>query len=111
MLRGDLIYNPSAGRFPSGMLAERAANVLRGYGWEIDLYQTDNGHHITSLAQRAAEQGRDGLFVVGGDGSVNLAARGLIGSQTALGVLADLDPFDGTGRKRSPVRSRSDPGS
>jgi diacylglycerol kinase (ATP) len=87
MLRGDLIYNPSAGRFPSGMLAERAANVLRGYGWEIDLYQTDNGHHITSLAQRAAEQGRDGLFVVGGDGSVNLAARGLIGSQTALGVL------------------------
>jgi len=87
MQRGDLIYNPSAGRFPSGILAERAANVLRDYGWEINLYQTDSGNHVTSLARQAAEQGRDGLFVVGGDGSVNLAARGLMGSHTALGVL------------------------
>jgi diacylglycerol kinase (ATP) len=87
MQRGNLIYNPSAGRFPSGMLAERAANVLRDYGWEINLYQTENGNHVTSLAKQAAEQGRDGLFVVGGDGSVNLAVRGLMGSPTALGVL------------------------
>ena len=87
MLRGDLIYNPSAGRFPSGILAERAADVLRGYGWHIDLYQTENGEHATRLARRAADQGKDGLFVVGGDGSVNLAVRGLVGSQTALGVL------------------------
>jgi YegS/Rv2252/BmrU family lipid kinase len=87
MQRGDLIYNPSAGRFPSGILAERAANVLRDYGWEITLYQTENGGHVTSLARQAAEQGKDGLFVVGGDGSINLAVRGLLGSQTALGVL------------------------
>jgi diacylglycerol kinase (ATP) len=87
MQYGDLIYNPSAGRFPSGILAERAANVLRGYGWEINLYQTENGSHVTSLARKAAEQGRDALFVVGGDGSVNMAVRGLIGSPTALGVL------------------------
>jgi diacylglycerol kinase (ATP) len=87
MQHGDLIYNPSAGRFPSGILAERAAEVLRGYGWKINLYQTENGKHVTQLAQRAADQGKDCLFVVGGDGSVNLAVRGLIGSQTALGVL------------------------
>ena len=87
MLRGDLIYNPSAGRFPSGLLAERAANVLRTHGWEINLYQTLNGPHITKLARQCAEQGKDALFVVGGDGSVSLAVRGLYGSQTALGVL------------------------
>lgn len=87
MRTGDLIYNPSAGRFPSGMLAERAANVLRSYGWEIQLYQTENGSHVTSLARKAAENRRDALFVVGGDGSINLAVRGLYGSQTALGVL------------------------
>lgn len=87
MLLGDLIYNPSAGRFPSGILAERAANVLRNSGWKIQLYQTESGDHVTQLARQAAEQGRDGLFVVGGDGTLNLAVRGLIGSQTALGVL------------------------
>lgn len=87
MLSGDLIYNPSAGRFPSRLLAERAANVLREHGWEINLYQTLNGPHITRLARQAAEQGRDALFVVGGDGSVSLAVRGLFGSPTALGVL------------------------
>ncbi len=87
MLTGDLIYNPSAGRFPSGILAERAANVLRKYGWEIHLFQTENGSHVTSLARKAAEKGREALFVVGGDGSINLAVRGLFGSSTALGVL------------------------
>lgn len=87
MRYGDLIYNPSAGRFPSGILAERAANVLRSYDWVIDLYQTENGSHVTSLARKAAEKERDALFVVGGDGSINLAVRGLFGSSTALGVL------------------------
>jgi len=87
MLRGDLIYNPSAGRFSSGLLAEGAANVLRGYGWEIQLNQTENGEQVTQGARRAADHGKDGFFVIGGDGTVNLAIRGLVGSQTALGVL------------------------
>jgi YegS/Rv2252/BmrU family lipid kinase len=87
MLRGDLLYNPTAGRFSSGLLAEGAANVLRGYGWEIHMHQTESGAHVTQLAREAADRGKDGLFVIGGDGTVNLAVRGLIGSQTALGVL------------------------
>lgn len=87
MLHGNLIYNPSAGRFPPGILAERAAQVLREYGWEIEVHQTVNGPHITKLARQTVEQGKDALFVVGGDGSVSLAVRGLYGTQTALGVL------------------------
>jgi diacylglycerol kinase (ATP) len=83
----DLIYNPNAGRFPSGILAERAANVLRANGWKIRLIRTRSGEHVTQLARRAAEEGKDALFVVGGDGTVNLAVRGLAGSTTALGVL------------------------
>jgi diacylglycerol kinase (ATP) len=82
-----MIYNPNAGRFPSGILAERAANVLRANGWDIRLMGTHDGAHVTQLARRAAEQGKEALFVVGGDGTINLAVRGLAGSQTALGVL------------------------
>ena len=87
MRRALLIYNPTAGRFPFQELSERAAQVLRSYGWEVSLEQTQNAEHVTALARQAAERGLDALFTVGGDGTINLAARGLAGSQTALGVL------------------------
>lgn len=82
-----MIFNPNAGRFPSGILAERAASVLRAFGWSIRLIRTHDGEHVTQLARRAAEEGKEALFVVGGDGTINLAVRGLAGSPTALGVL------------------------
>ncbi len=87
MQSADMIYNPYAGRFPSAMLVERAANVLRASGWSIRLIKTRSGGHVTQLARKAAEVGKDVLFVVGGDGTINLAVRGLAGSETALGVL------------------------
>ena len=82
-----MIYNPGAGRFPSGILAERAANVLRTNGWSLRLFRTESSEHVTHLARRAAEEGKEALFVVGGDGTINMAVRGLAGSSTALGVL------------------------
>lgn len=82
-----LVYNPNAGRFPSWLLAERAAEVLRNRGWQLQVNQTQDGEDITRLARQAANEGLDAYFVVGGDGSVNLAIPGLIGTNTALGVL------------------------
>ncbi len=87
MRRGIMVYNPTAGRFPSGLLAERAAQVLRQQGWQLQLEQTESGEHITQLARQAAGDGLEGFFVVGGDGSLNLALPGLVGTDTALGVL------------------------
>jgi diacylglycerol kinase (ATP) len=87
MQSADMIYNPNAGRFPSGILAERAANVLRASGWTIRLIMTQSAEHVTQLAYRAAQDGKEALFVVGGDGTINLAVRGLAGSETALGVI------------------------
>jgi len=85
--RGLMIYNPIAGSFPSGILVDRAASVLNGMDWDIEVAQTFSGEHITELARQAGANALDGLFVVGGDGSMNLAARGLLGTDTALGVL------------------------
>ncbi len=82
-----MVYNPTAGRYPSRLLAGRAADVLRRHNWQVSLSQTVSGSHITRLASQAAERGVDVFFVVGGDGSVNLALPGLVGTETALGVL------------------------
>ena len=87
MLRGLLIFNPMAGRYPSELLAERAANVLREYGWQVNLQKAHKPESITRLAQQNALDGCDAVFIVGGDGSINLAVAGLVGTDTALGVL------------------------
>ncbi len=82
-----VIYNPIAGRYPSWILTERAADVLRREGWEIQLEQTQSTEHLIKLAERAAADSADVLFIVGGDGSINTALPALINSDTALGVL------------------------
>ncbi|UCD41502.1 MAG: diacylglycerol kinase family lipid kinase [Chloroflexota bacterium] len=82
-----LVYNPVAGRYPSRMLTERAAEVLKRYGWEVEIETTSGGEHIHSLAIQAVEEEKDALIVVGGDGSLNKALPGLVGTETALGVL------------------------
>lgn len=86
-MRGRLIYNPMAGRFPSQPLVERAARILRVNGWDIDLLSTQGGEHITKLAKRAAKDNIDAVFVAGGDGSLHKAVAGLLGSNTCLAVL------------------------
>jgi diacylglycerol kinase (ATP) len=86
-MRGRLLYNPMAGRFPSQPLVERAARVLEENGWNIKILQTKGGEHLSKMAKRAAARGLDAVFVAGGDGSVHQAAVGLMGSDTALCVL------------------------
>jgi YegS/Rv2252/BmrU family lipid kinase len=87
MRRALLIYNPVAGRYPSWLLTERAARVLQKKGWEIEIVTTQDGDHVTRLASQAAAERLDAFFVAGGDGSINRAVRGLLASETALGVL------------------------
>lgn len=87
MPHGMIAYNPNAGRYPSRILTERARDVLCQYGWQLILEQTTSGDHITQLAKKAADDGLDAFFIAGGDGSVNQAMMGLVGSDTALGVL------------------------
>lgn len=86
-MRGMLIYNPMAGKFPSHPLVERASRILTGNGWEMDVQVTEGGNDITKLAKRAARKGLDAVFVAGGDGSIHKAVAGLLGSETSLAVL------------------------
>lgn len=82
-----LLYNPAAGRFPAGRLLGRAARVLSKAGWSVEIIQGDREHDLRVLAQEAAQDGCDAVFVVGGDGSVGQTASALMGTETALAVL------------------------
>ncbi len=84
--RGVVLHNPAAGRFGGSVLVRRAVDELIRLGWQIDVQRTRSGEHATELARQAADQ-VEVLFVAGGDGSLERAIRGLVGSRTALSVL------------------------
>lgn len=54
---------------------------------EVTFAETRRRGHATRLAQGAAANGLDVVVVLGGDGTINEAANGLVGTATALGVL------------------------
>jgi YegS/Rv2252/BmrU family lipid kinase len=88
MMKKCLIaYNPTSGRYPSRILVERAARIFEGHHWSVRLEQSLDSDHITHLARKSADEGYDYFFIAGGDGSINQAVAGLIGTETALGVL------------------------
>ncbi len=79
------ILNPRAGVSPDE--ARRAAE--RGHpGWhDFDLVLTEGPGHATELARAAAVAGAELVLAVGGDGTANEVARGLIGTKAALGIV------------------------
>jgi diacylglycerol kinase family enzyme len=77
---------------------------------DVTVAETSRRGHASRLAQGAAADGIDVVVVLGGDGTLNEAANGLAGTQTALGVLpggstnvfartigAPPDPIEATG--------------
>jgi diacylglycerol kinase (ATP) len=79
------ILNPRA-----GVAAPRTRDAIeRGRpGWtDYAVYMTRAPGHATDLAREAVAGGADVVLAVGGDGTVNEVARGLIGRPTALGIV------------------------
>jgi YegS/Rv2252/BmrU family lipid kinase len=85
-MKALVLYNPTAGRIPVHPFVHNAAKVLTHLGWEVTVEATQSGTQATERAQHAAGE-LDAVFAVGGDGTVGQVASGLVGSQTALGIL------------------------
>jgi diacylglycerol kinase family enzyme len=54
---------------------------------DVTLAETNRRSHATRLAQGAAKEGYDVVVALGGDGTLNEAANGLAGTDTALAAL------------------------
>ena len=53
----------------------------------VSVYKSRYPGHVYEIAARVADEGYDMCVAVGGDGTMNETARGLINSDTALGVI------------------------
>ena len=82
-----IVYNPTAGRFSVKSFIKSAVDELESVGWKVDAAESKSGEHIIELAKQAAAEKKDAVFAVGGDGTIGNVVNGLVGSETALGVL------------------------
>jgi diacylglycerol kinase (ATP) len=87
MVDALLIYNPAAGRISVRPFIGGVIRTLNDHGWRVEVAESLNGRHTTQLARVAAQEKFRAVFAIGGDGTAGQAATGLIGSQTALGIL------------------------
>ena len=81
------IVNPFSGIGKKGRLKLALEKQLDHQQYTYDIVKTEAVGHATQLAQKAVAEKIDMVVAVGGDGSVNEVAKGLIGTDTILGIL------------------------
>jgi diacylglycerol kinase (ATP) len=82
-----VVANPTAGRGRAGKLIGRVDARLHELGVDHRIRVSESAGDLEQLARSSAEAGAGIVAVLGGDGSVNAAANGLLGSGAALAVL------------------------
>ena len=80
-----VIVNPYATTV-SARLKNLVVYALQGR-YEVEAVDTEAREHATALCREAAAEGYDVVVAFGGDGTVNEAANGLVGSDTPLTCL------------------------
>ncbi|HDQ72163.1 MAG TPA: diacylglycerol kinase family lipid kinase [Chloroflexi bacterium] len=86
-VKARLIYNPVAGPRDVRRELVQICTYLEQLGWTFELLATDKPGDGVTKSRNAAQAGCDVVLVAGGDGSVNEAVNGLVGTETALGVI------------------------
>ena len=96
-----VIVNPVAGAYSTRRKWPRISKLLRHVGLSFDYEFTESAGHAVELARAAANDGYRCIVAVGGDGTVNEVANGVLSSNSsdvALGVI-------GTGTGSDFIRS------
>jgi diacylglycerol kinase (ATP) len=82
-----LIINQYAGHKEGAKAVEFVIPYLIKNGHLVEYSFTNHPGHATELAQKASVEGFDLVVAVGGDGTVNEVAQGLIGTNTPMGII------------------------
>ena len=80
-----VIVNPYASTV-SDRLKNLVVYALQGR-YQVEAVDTERRDHATQICREAASEGYDAVVAFGGDGTVNEAANGLVGSPTPLTCL------------------------
>ncbi len=87
MVKAELVYNPYAGQVVVWRELDDVLSLLRKHGWVIDIREVRRPGEATEYAREAVKRCARVVVAAGGDGTVSEVARGLVGTDVALGVL------------------------
>lgn len=82
-----LIINRFAGHGKGERVVDIVIPFLKKTGSEVAYSFTQHPGHATELARKASNEGFDLVVAVGGDGTVNEVASGLINTATVMGII------------------------
>lgn len=87
-MKARLIFNPAAGHNRrSPRFVRRLQDFARRHAEVVELVSTERPGHATELAREAAARGFEIAAAVGGDGTANEVAQGLLGTDCALALV------------------------
>lgn len=81
------IINLKSGTSDKAAIPDLIAKTLDRDKFDYEIAITEYAGHATEIATRAKDEGVDVVVAVGGDGTVNEVARGIVHSDTALGII------------------------
>lgn len=79
------IFNPKSGK--QNLDPQYIQERVLAYFPQADFCQTNAPKHATQLAQEAAQNQFEAVIAMGGDGTINEVAQGLVDTSTALGIV------------------------
>lgn len=81
------IVNPISGTKGKEHIIDLIPTYFNGTPYTFEIKQTEHAGHAEQLAREAAQEGALAAVAVGGDGTVNEVARGIVHTDTALGII------------------------
>jgi YegS/Rv2252/BmrU family lipid kinase len=81
------IVNPASGVFSKENLGDVIQARLNHARFEPEVILTEGPGHATEICREQIRRGTELVVAVGGDGSVNEVARGIAGSDMAMGII------------------------
>jgi diacylglycerol kinase (ATP) len=82
-----VIANPAAGHGKAGRLIRKVTTALHRLQLPHEIRVSESGPDVERLAREAAENGTRIVAALGGDGTLSLAANGILSTGTALAAL------------------------
>lgn len=82
-----VVANPAAGHGRAGRLIGKVTTALHRLRLPHEVRVSESGPDVERLAREAAEAGARIVAALGGDGTVSLAANGILGTGAALAAL------------------------
>jgi diacylglycerol kinase (ATP) len=82
-----VVANPTAGRGKAGRLIGKVDRLLHQAGVPHRIELGESGPDLQARARAAAEEGAGVVAALGGDGTIGLAANGILGTGSTLAIL------------------------